>query len=77
MFEVVENQTRVGQLEAADPDKQDEITGYGIAGGADGELFAVEAETGELSSGRRRTTRIRGMWRVRNPRAEQQTTNTL
>ena len=26
LFEVVENQTRVGQLEAVDPDKQDEIT---------------------------------------------------
>ena len=47
-FEVVENQTRVGQLEAVDQDKQDEITEYGIAGGADGALFAVEAETGEL-----------------------------
>ena len=45
-FEVVENQTRVGQLEAVDQDKQDEITEYGIAGGADGGLFAVEA--GEL-----------------------------
>ena len=29
-------------------DGDDEITGYGIAGGADGGLFAVEAETGEL-----------------------------
>ena len=47
-FEVVENRTRVGQLEAVDQDKQDEITGYGIAGGADGELFAVVEETGEL-----------------------------
>ena len=47
-FEVVENRTRVGQLEAVDQDKQDEITEYGIAGGADGELFAVEAQTGEL-----------------------------
>ena len=47
-FELPENRTRVGQLEAADQDKQDEITGYGIAGGADGGLFAVEAETGEL-----------------------------
>ena len=47
-FEVVENQTRVGQVEAVDQDKQDEITEYGIAGGADGGLFAVEAETGEL-----------------------------
>ena len=47
-FEVVENRTRVGQLEAVDPDAGDEIGGYGIAGGADGGLFAVEAETGEL-----------------------------
>ena len=47
-FEVVENQTMVGQLEAVDGDAGDEIGGYGIAGGADGGLFAVEAETGEL-----------------------------
>ena len=47
-FEVVENRTMVGQLEAVDQDKQDEITEYGIAGGADGALFEVEAETGEL-----------------------------
>ena len=49
VFEVVENRTRVGRMEAVDPDKQDEITEYGIAGGADGGLFAVESETGELS----------------------------
>ena len=47
VFEVVENRTRVGQLEAVDPDAGDEIGGYGIAGGADGALFAVET-TGEL-----------------------------
>ena len=47
-FEVVENRTRVGQVEAVDQDKQDEIAGYGIAGGADGGLFAVVEETGEL-----------------------------
>ena len=47
-FEVVENRTRVGQLEAVDPDEGDEIRGYGIAGGADGGLFAVVEETGEL-----------------------------
>ena len=47
-FEVVENRTRVGQLEAVDQDKQDEITEYGIAGGADGALFEVVEETGEL-----------------------------
>ena len=47
-FEVVENQTRVEQLEAVDQDEGDQITEYGIAGGADGGLFEVEAETGEL-----------------------------
>ena len=45
-YEVAENTARVGRLEAVDGD--DEIGGYGIAGGADGALFAVEAETGEL-----------------------------
>ena len=48
-FEVEENRTRVAQLEAVDWDAEDEVTGYGIAGGADGGLFTVEAETGELS----------------------------
>ena len=48
VFEVAENTTRVGQLEAVDWDEEDEVTGYGIAGGADGALFAVEEETGEL-----------------------------
>ena len=43
-YEVAENTARVGRLEAVDGD--DEIGGYGIAGGADGGLFAVEA--GEL-----------------------------
>ena len=47
-FEVEENTTRAGQLEAVDWDEEDEVTGYGIAGGADGALFAIEAETGEL-----------------------------
>ena len=47
-FEVVENRTRVGQLEAVDQDKQDEITAYGIAGGADGALFEVVEATGKL-----------------------------
>ena len=46
VFEVAENTARVGRIEAVDGD--DEIGGYGIAGGADGGLFAVEAETGEL-----------------------------
>ena len=45
-YEVAENTTRVGRIEAVDGD--DEIGGYGIAGGADGGLFAVVEETGEL-----------------------------
>ena len=48
-FEVEENTTRVGQLEAVDWDEEDELAGYGIAGGADGVLFTIVAETGELS----------------------------
>ncbi len=76
-FEVVENRTRVGQLEAVDQDKQDEITEYGIAGGADGGLFAVEAETGELLFREAPDYETPGMWRARNPRAERGTTNTL
>ena len=48
LFEVMENRTRVGRLEAVDPDEGDEIREYGIAGGADGGLFAVAEETGEL-----------------------------
>ena len=49
VFEVEENTTRVGQLEAADWDEEDQVTGYEVAGGADAALFAIEAETGELS----------------------------
>ena len=45
-YEVAENQVMVGRVEAMDGD--DEIGGYGIAGGADGGLFAVVGETGEL-----------------------------
>ena len=48
-FEVEENTVMVGRLEAADPDDEDGITGYGIAGGADAALFRMVAETGELS----------------------------
>ncbi len=48
-FQVEENTTRVGQLEAVDWDEEDEVTGYEVAGGADGALFAVDGQTGELS----------------------------
>ena len=48
VFEMVENRTSVGQLQAADPDEGDAVGGYGIAGGADGALFTVVEGTGEL-----------------------------
>ena len=47
-FEVEENTTAVGQLEGVDWDEEDEVTGYGVAGGADAALFRMVAETGEL-----------------------------
>ena len=50
-FEVEENRTRVGRLEAVDPDEGDGIEGYGIAGGADGGLFEVVEATGEERTG--------------------------
>ncbi len=49
LFEVEENTTTVGQLAAVDWDEGDEVTGYGIVGGADGGLFSIVAETGELN----------------------------
>ena len=45
-YEVAENRARVGRIEAVDPDEADEIEGYGIAGGADGGLFAVGGDGG-------------------------------
>ncbi len=48
-FEVEENTTAVGQLEGVDWDEEDEVTGYGIAGGADGGQFTVDQSTGDLS----------------------------
>ena len=49
LFEVVENQREVGQLEAVDGDEGEAIAGYAIAGGADGGLFTMVEGTGELS----------------------------
>ena len=67
----------VGQLEAVDPDEGDEIEGYGIAGGADGELFAVVEETGELLFREAPDYEVPGdVEPATNPKAEQQTTNT-
>ncbi len=47
-FEVAENETEVGTVAAEDADAGDEVTGYAIAGGADGAKFAVDGRTGEL-----------------------------
>ena len=58
-------------------DGDDEIGGYGIAGGADGGLFAVVAETGELMFREAPDYETPGdVEPVTIPRAEQQTTNT-
>ena len=48
-FEVEENRTSVGRLEAMDWDEEDEVTGYRVSGGVDGALFAIEENRGELS----------------------------
>ena len=59
-------------------DGDDEIGGYGIAGGADGGLFAVEAETGELMFREAPDYETPGdVEPVTTPRVEQETTNTL
>ena len=72
---MAENQARVGQLEAVDGD--DEIGGYGIAGGADGGLFAVVAETGELLFREAPDYETPGDVASDDPQAERGTTNTL
>ena len=48
-FEVEENTTAVVQMQAVDWDEEDEVTGYGIAGGADGALFTIVEAPGDLS----------------------------
>ena len=48
-FAVEENQTRVVRLQAVDKDPGDAIRSYAIAGGADGDRFAIVAHTGVLS----------------------------
>ena len=44
VFEVHENGVGVGTVVASDPDSQDDVTGYGISGGADTALFSITDE---------------------------------
>ena len=48
-FKVPENETEVGTVVATDPDADDSVTGYTIAGGADRERFTLDRETGVLA----------------------------
>ena len=51
-FNVVENSTRVGTVEAEDSDGADNITAYAVtAQGVDGGLFSITSSNGELSFG--------------------------
>ena len=74
VYEVAENTTRVGRVEAVDGD--DEIGGYGIAGERTGALFAVVEETGELMFREAPDYETPGDVESANPRAERGTTNT-
>ena len=60
-YEVAENTTRVGRVEAMDSDEGDGIRGYGIAGEPTGRCLRWLRRRESCCSGRRRTTRIRGM----------------
>ena len=46
-FDVAENQTAVGTVQATDAD--DDVTGYTIEGGADEALFVIDLTSGELA----------------------------
>ena len=48
-FDVVENQTVVGTVAAADGDPGDSVTGYAIQGGADAARFTIVEATGVLA----------------------------
>ena len=48
-FDVVENTTQVGTVEADDVDSDDSITGYTLSGGADQDKFSIVSSTGVLS----------------------------
>ena len=48
-FDVAENQTRVGTVQATDADAGDNITGYAITGGEDQSFFSIVATSGVLT----------------------------
>ena len=48
-FDAAENQTSAGEVEAADSDSDDDITGYAITGGADRDFFSIGATSGALT----------------------------
>ena len=48
-FDVAENQTTVGTVQATDADADDDVTGYAIQGGADEALFVIGPTSGELA----------------------------
>ena len=45
---IAENTTSVLTVAASDPDSQDSVTGYALAGGADADRFTLDDSTGEL-----------------------------
>ena len=48
-FDVAENQTAVGMVQATDADADDDVTGYTIEGGADLALFVIDLKSGVLA----------------------------
>ena len=48
-FDVAENQTAVGTVQATDADDDDDVTGYTIEGGADLALFVIGLTSGDLA----------------------------
>ena len=48
-FDVAENQTAVGTVQATDADADDSVTGYTIQSGADEALFVIGPTSGELA----------------------------
>ena len=48
-FDVAENQTVVGTVQASDSDAEDSVTGYTLSGGVDRGLFELDEMTGALA----------------------------
>ena len=48
-FNVAENATAAGTVEASDSDTEDNVTGYAITGGADQALFSIDSTSGALT----------------------------